>query len=222
LDKKDIKLFNRELLNQIKNVLRLGMGSKISLSDGSGREAVAQITTFGKDFVGLELQEALKNDNESGRYLILYCSVLKRENFEWVIQKATEVGVKEIFPIITERTVKFNVKMERLEKIAREAAEQSGRSFVPKVYEPIRLFQAIEHSKKNDLNWFFDISGQPIKKSLPVVKNKIGVFIGPEGGWTSKEISGAKSSRLKLVSLGRLTLRAETAAVVASYLAASL
>ena len=222
LDAKKLEIADQELFNQFNNVLRLSIGSRITVSDGKGREALAQITSLNKGSVSLELQEAVKNNNDPLRYVILYCSLLKRENFELVVQKATEVGVREIFPVITERTVKFNVKMERLQKIMKEAAEQSGRGVLPKISEPIRFGQAMEHGKHNDLNWFLDISGLPLKKGLVSLKPRLGVFVGPEGGWTGKELVSAKGDKFKVINLGKLTLRAETAAVVASYLATSL
>ena len=222
LDVKNIEISDKELLNQFNNVLSLSIGSRVTVADGKGREALARITSLNKRLVGLELQEALKNNNDPSRYVVLYCAVLKRENFELVVQKATEVGVKEIFPVITERTVKFNIKMERLQKIIKEAAEQSGRAVLPKISEPVSLAQAIDHGKHNDLNWFLDISGLPLKKSLTGVKRRLGVFVGPEGGWTQKELASARASKFKVVSLGSLTLRAETAAVVGSFLATSL
>ncbi|OGI98614.1 hypothetical protein A3H53_01195 [Candidatus Nomurabacteria bacterium RIFCSPLOWO2_02_FULL_40_10] len=214
-----LEVVDNELFNQLKNVLRLGVGSKVSLADSKGREALAEIKGFKKGSIELQLQEAFRNDKEPAREVTLYCSVLKRENFELVVQKATEVGVKRIFPLVAERTVKLNLKMERLQKIIKEAAEQSGRAVVPILYEPVSFKGAVTHAKENSLNLFFDISGVSLKKNLGAQKNSIGVFIGPEGGWTAKELESARESKFEIVSLGKLTLRAETAAIVASYIA---
>ena len=222
LKKEQLVLDDKELFNQVRNVLRLDIGSKVAVADGRGGEGLAQITSLRKGSVELQIQEVFKNDKEQARHIILYCSVLKKENFELVVQKATEVGVKEIFPIITERTIKFNIKMDRLQKIVKEAAEQSGRAIVPKLYEPIRFADAVSHAKQNETNWFFDSSGLPVKKETASPKNRLGIFIGPEGGWTEEELKSAKDSKFKTVSLGKLTLRAETAAIVASYIAANL
>lgn len=217
-----IRLTDPNLINQMRNVLRLSAGDKVSLADGRGKEALAQVSTLRKGIAELEIEKIYENKNESDKSVILYCSVLKRENFELVVQKATEVGVKEIFPIVTKRTIKLNIKMGRLGKIMKEAAEQSGRAVIPKLNEPIRFEDAVEHAKKNNLNLFFDISGSSIKGFLHTIESRkhIGVFIGPEGGWEEEEIKIAKKNKFKVASLGKLTLRSETAAIIVSYLAA--
>ena len=99
LDAKKLEIADQELFNQFNNVLRLSIGSRITVSDGKGREALAQITSLNKGSVSLELQEAVKNNNDPLRYVILYCSLLKRENFELVVKKATEVGLKYRNPL---------------------------------------------------------------------------------------------------------------------------
>lgn len=219
-----VRLTDPDLISQMKNVLRLSVGDKVSLADGKGKEALAQVATLRKGIAELEVKKVYENYNESDKNVILYCSILKRENFELVIQKATEVGIKEIFPIVSERTVKLNIKMSRLGKIVKEAAEQSGRAFVPKLNEPIRFNDALDHAKRNNLNLFFDLSGKPIQYLIPTLKNHktIGVFIGPEGGWSEKEVDSAKENKFEITSLGKLTLRSETAAIIISYLAALL
>jgi 16S rRNA (uracil1498-N3)-methyltransferase len=148
--------------------------------------------------------------------VILYCSIIKRENFELMAQKATEVGVKEIVPLLSSRTIKLNIKSERVEKIIKEASEQSGRGKVPELHPPMTFKDALEHAKSNDLNLFFDPSGKIF--SPLTQEKKIGVFIGPEGGWDEDEIGLARAQNFQIVSLGKLVLRAETAAIVASFL----
>ena len=147
---------------------------------------------------------------------------MKKENFEIAVQKAVEVGVKEIVPIITARTVKFGLNKERLEKIIKEAAEQSGRGILPNLNEAIDFDKAIIEAKnKNEVNLFFQIGYPPLGHSMSKFK-KIGVFVGPEGGWTEEETKIAQSNGFTLVGLGKTILRAETAAIIASYLTANL
>ena len=88
----------------------------------------------------------------------------KKENFELVVQKAVEIGVKEIIPIITKRTVKLNLKYDRLEKIIKEAAEQSGRGILPILRKAMDFKKAIEEAEQNNINLFFDISGKKFQK----------------------------------------------------------
>lgn len=226
LSKKNIKIFDAGFYNQIKNVLRLKAGDRIILCDGQSNEAVCQITGFDKKFVELEVLEKNKNENEPKKNIILFCAILKRENFEFVVQKATELGVKEIYPIISQRTVKFNLKEERIKKIIKEAAEQSGRSIVPILNKPLNFKEALNISADNQINLFFDKSGEAFNPCGITNNNlvKIGIFIGPEGGWNEEEIKivkkmSEKNPSFKIISLGKLTLRAETAAIIASYLA---
>ncbi|MBI4837296.1 MAG: 16S rRNA (uracil(1498)-N(3))-methyltransferase [Candidatus Portnoybacteria bacterium] len=224
-----LKITDKEIVNQIKNVLRLGPGSRVVLGDGKSSEVLAEISEIKKDYIGLKAVEKSRNENEPERRVVLYCSILKRENFEWVVQKATEVGVAEIASIVTERTVKLNLRYDRLNRIIKEAAEQANRVVMPILREAMDFSVALEDANNNDINLFFDFSGENIKKFLDsrlcgndkwaVEPKKIGVFIGPEGGWSEKELEMARSGKnFKIVSLGKLTLRAETAAVVASYL----
>ncbi len=229
---KTLTIADHELVNQWRNVLRFKNGDEVHLFNGTGFEAKAKILNFGpsaglragKDTAELQILETFQNENELSRHVILYCSVLKRENFEFVVQKATEVGVKEIVPIVTERTEKLNLRMDRLEKVTKEAAEQSGRAIVPKIHEPTKFENAVNSAKNNEINLFCDLSGEPRENLKRNLKNegRVGVFVGPEGGWTGKERASAEKAGFKKLSLGKLTLRAETAAIVASYLIVNL
>lgn len=216
LSHKSMRLEDKELLNQIKNVFRLGADDKIILADGKGHEGVAEIKSFYKDGVELEVTDVVSKPI-SGKKPVLYLAIIKKDNFELVTQKATECGITKIIPIITDRTVKLNLNMDRLYKIALEASEQSGRSDIPEVIEPIKFADALENSKEK-LNIFFDASGEPIFDILKEENSNIGAWIGPEGGWTEEEIKIAKEKGFSTASLGENTLRAETAAIVATYL----
>ena len=215
----DIKLEDKDFLNQFRNVLKLKIGETVVLCDGNMNEGMAEIKEYGEDFIRLQIKEVGFNINEPERRVILYCSVLKRENFELVVQKATEAGVEEIVPMITERTIKLNIRLDRLEKIIREAAEQSGRGRPPVIREPVDFQKKLESVENNQLNILFHQSGVSFDRAerLDGV-GRIGVWIGPEGGWTDKEIELARRSGFKIINLGKLTLRAETAAIIGTYL----
>lgn len=223
-----IKILDRETIHQIKNVLRLKIGDRVVLGDGKSKEVLVQVIGIQKDLVEAEPLECHINANEPKKETILYCSILKKENFETVVQKATEAGVKEIVPIIVKRTVKLNINEERLEKIIKEAAEQSGRGILPILHKIMSFEEALEHAKQNCLNLFFDKSGISITdrhphELLPLEKKfqfcqHVGIFIGPEGGWHEDELKTAKERNFMIVSLGGTTLRAETAAIVGSYI----
>lgn len=213
----DLIIKDGELINQIKNVLRLTVNEKIILVDGEQKEVLAKIINLNKEEIILNILERKDNMAEVNRQVTLFCSILKKENFELVVQKATECGVKKIIPIISNRTVKTGLKMERLEKIIKEAGEQSGRGILPEIEEPVSLVEAFSLAQANDLNLFFDLSGDLFKPEI--LGSKVGVFIGPEGGWEEKELNLAKEKGFMITSLGSLTLRGETAGIIASYLA---
>lgn len=216
--KEIIKISDKEIFNQLKNVLRMKVGDRVVLCDGNLNEAISQIVGLNKNFIEFKVIKIEKNKNESKIYTILYCSILKKENFEIVVQKVTEIGIKEIIPIICANTVKLNLKEKRLRKIIKEAAEQSGRGLLPILNKPLFFDEAINKAKQNNLNIFFDINGLSFDQILNNNQvSKIGIWIGPEGGWTNSEIKLAKENDFKIISLGKLTLRAETAAILGSY-----
>lgn len=220
LTKKTLDLTDEDLVNQIRNVLRLRVGDKLILSDGRLNEAEVVIADAGKNMFRVEVESKYANENEPRSQGILYCSILKRENFELVVQKATEVGIKEIQPIISERTVKLNLRMDRLQKIIKEAAEQSGRGMLPILHNPLDFEKAFEPAKKNDINLFFDAPGKRLESGELKDKSRVGAWIGPEGGWTAEELALAEKEGFRITSLGKTVLRAETAAIVASHVIA--
>jgi 16S rRNA (uracil1498-N3)-methyltransferase len=142
---------------------------------------------------------------------------LKKSNFELVVQKATEIGVGEIVPILCKNTVKTGLNLKRLEKIAKEAAEQSKRVTLPKIEKILSFKEAIEKARNFDLKILFDISGKNPSFLKRKVKN-VAIFIGPEGGWDKSEIELAKKENFEILNLGKLNLRSETAAIVSSFL----
>ena len=218
-------LTDPELVHQIYRVLKLRPGENMILSDGKGNDSLVEILSL--DDASCYVKVTGRENTAAGSRVLLYCAMLKKKNFEWAAEKGVESGAAEIFPLITERTVKTGIKLDRLQNIIREAAEQSGNAFVAKAHEMKELPAALAESSGNAINWFFDPSGEDFltaiqnRRETEDAKNKmIGVWIGPEGGWTDEELAAGKAAGCRIVSLGRLILRAETAAAVAVYLAA--
>jgi len=206
-----------EIAHQMTKVLKLEIGEQVELCDGKGINAQGKITKLSKNSTIVEIEKITKEE-VAQKSVSLFCAVLKKENFELVVQKATECGVDKIVPIITTRTIKMGLNMERLQKIAREACEQSHRNILPEVLEPINFEESLELAKVNDTNIIFDMSGENFK-DFKNTSQKIGIFIGPEGGWTPDEIKRAEENNFKKLSLGSNVLRGETAAVIATFLA---
>ena len=213
-----IRINDPEILNQVRNVLRFKMGDEFMVCDGRLNEARVRLARFDKNSFEVEVLDISKNQNEPARRVILYCSILKKENFGLVAQKATEIGISEIVPIITERTVKLSLNMERLQKIVREAAEQSGRGIVPTLHEPVDFPIAVRHrmsdSYGSSVNIFLDQSGV-LFSSLRATNHGLltTIWVGPEGGWIQDELELATKKGFFVVSFGHLTFRAETAAI---------
>lgn len=215
-----ISITDKETINQIKNVFRLRKGDQFMVFNDKKEEIVATIKNIDSDTIDVEVVERIKNDSEAKNKVTLFLSILKKENFELVVQKATEVGVTKIVPVISARTVKMNLNIERLEKIAKEAAEQCGRSTVPEITAPTKIKEAFEDAAKIGTTLFFDRDGEDIKTLFTWTPGvQVNVFIGAEGGWDEWEVELAKEKGFHIASLGNLTLRGETAAIIATYLA---
>ncbi len=208
-----------EFHNQVKNVLRLTAGEPIILFNGTGEEATGTIADVEAHGITVQIAQVSQGKDEPKRNIILYLAVLKNEHFELAAQKAVECGVTEIVPVITARTVKLALKPERVVKILKEAAEQSGRSVIPRLGHVITFEEAMHQARKNSKNIFCDASGTGMHE-LILKGTKIGVWIGPEGGFTPEEVGAAQKAGFMIASLGSLILRAETAAIVGVYLAA--
>ncbi|MBI2056094.1 MAG: 16S rRNA (uracil(1498)-N(3))-methyltransferase [Candidatus Sungbacteria bacterium] len=214
----EVALHFADLAHQLQKVFRLGNGDRLVLCDGMRNEVVAEITELGKETVRADIIERTVNNNEPLISAALYLAILKRENFELAVQKAVEVGIAEIIPLTTQRTVKSGLNIERLQKIAKEAAEQSGRGIVPQVKNICTFESAVRSAAKQGSVILFDSSGDAIKRAVRKYAHSVGIFIGPEGGFAEEEVLLAKQNNFSIASLGKLTLRAETAAAVASYL----
>jgi len=214
-----LRIDDEELAHQLRSVLKLSPGEVIIVGDGSGSEAQCRILRYDRGAVIVEGMSIGRNANELPGRTTLYCALLKADHFELAAQKATEVGISEIVPLVTERTVKGSLRVDRVRKIVREAAELAGRGLVPAVQEPVTMERILTEASRNDVNFFFDPSGTLFAGAAKSVRHA-GIWIGPEGGWHERELELARQLGMRIVSLGSLVMRAETAAIVASYLVA--
>jgi 16S rRNA (uracil1498-N3)-methyltransferase len=202
-----------EQINQIHNVLRLTTGESCIFFNNT-EEVECEILEISKKQIVLSPINRKVIEKEHSNTTLCF-ALLKNENTEFVIQKATEIGIKNIIPIVTDRTIKKGWNQKRIEKIAIEATEQSGQIQIPNISEPKTLEKVLQENAEKKL-LFFDMSGKENIQSSK--KEKVIIFVGPEGGWSENEIKIAKEHNAKIVSLGISTLRAETACIIASYL----
>lgn len=211
-----IILKDKDLLNQIANVFRFKKGSQFIVFDGSGTEFLLEIEDISKKEIICLIKEE-KSGIKRSKKLTLIFSMIKKENMELVIQKCTEVGVTNFVPIISERTVKTGWNFSRMDKIMKEAVEQSGFSDIPTLAnESVKLEKILERLEKEKENFdglaILDSGGVSLA-SLKHVISVDTIMIGPEGGWSEKERDLFKKKNIKIISLGQNTLRAETACV---------
>lgn len=213
--------------HQMCHVLRLRPGDWVVVLDNCGREFDVCLTDVGKQLVVGEVRGERVCVAEPKTQVVLFQSMLKRDKFEWVLQKCTEVGVTRIVPVITQRSIvqKISIKSEKRERwqtIVREAAEQCGRGRVPELADPVTLKQSLSVSL--DLRIMASLDGEPVSlhevmsKANSATGSKIGIWIGPEGGFHPEEVALAEEAGAACVRFGQRVLRTETAAVVASSL----
>lgn len=208
--------------HQLRNVLRLDHGSVITLLDGSGSAFPTRIEALDAGrATGLVLaKEPVRS--EPGLQLTLYQCVLKRDRFEWVLQKGTELGVSRFVPVISRRTVvrtaaRLLPKYERWRAIVREAAEQSRRGRLPVLANPLLWGEALDQgSDLRLLVWEEAGDNGPDLGSAVTNADEISLLLGPEGGIGMDEAAAATELGWLPVSLGPRILRAETAAVTAT------
>ncbi len=213
---KEIKIDNPELLHQWLKVFRLGSSDRVIIFNGNGMEYEGYFRIFEKKEAVLFLDKENLIKNVPKVELHIFQSIIKKDNFELIAQKCTEIGVSAFHPIISERSEKKDLNIERINKIVTEASEQSGRGSVPEVFSPASLEDSIKDFS-GDL-FTLDFDGKSFSSIKPKNGDKIGLLLGPEGGWSDKEREFLKERGIKSVSLGDQILRAETASIVASAL----
>lgn len=214
-------------VNHIKNVLRLTKGKEILISDGQANEYKCIIESVDADVVTAKILDRIDNCTEPKVKTILFQSLVKGEKMELVIQKGVEIGVTKIIPIITKRCVvklesekKLNSKIERWQKISEGASKQSKRGIIPEVCSPMTLKEALvyatEYLEKSCIPYENEDAYhmKDFLKAIPNVQS-IGIFIGPEGGFTEEEVELSISLGIQPITLGKRILRSETAGLVA-------
>ncbi len=199
------------LVHQMHSVLKLTPGESFRVFTPGGDDIVMEIISIDKKEVLCAKKEILPAVYIPKK--ITACiAITKRDSFELVVQKLTELGVHTIVPILSERTIKQSIRLDRLQKISDEALEQSGHTQRVTISKPIALEQALM-TFQNTPSYYCEtyLSQQPVTNTTPCV-----FYIGPEGGWTDQEKELFKTYNTTPLSLGNTVLRAETAAIIAA------
>jgi 16S rRNA (uracil1498-N3)-methyltransferase len=200
-------------------VLRVEAGQRYEISDNQN-VFLAEIETARKEHVVFRTLEKLPVVHPPVRTILL-AALIKFDHFEWMIEKATELGVTQIIPVIAVRTEHGLEKaapkrLDRWRRIGMEASQQSRRAHLPEIAVPMTLTAVLKLSGTYHYAFDEDPSSVPLKSSLPVETSNtdsVAVLIGPEGGWTESERTEFIAANWTPVSLGPLILRAETAAL---------
>jgi len=208
---------DERLFHQWTRVLRFQPAQQLILFNDKKEERQYEVVKLGTDAVHLKMVTKLVA-KEPKRELYLCFSLLKKDKNEWVLQKATELGVRHFVPIMSDRTEKAGFDMERARKIVIEAAEQCGRSDIPRVREPLRLETAITELSPHAELYIAEQASTQSSTLDPKSATALAVFIGPEGGWSDREKAFFTEQQVRHISISDFTLRAETACISAAVL----
>ena len=224
IDKKDINentaVITGEEAQHISRVLRMKKGDAVTLCDGEGNFYEAELFAFEEKTVTANILSKRKAETEPDVKITIFQGVPKNPKLETIIQKATEIGIVRIVPMDTSRAVAKldkESKVDRLRKIAKEAAKQSKRGIIPEVTDAVSFKEAVKMAKEAQLMLipYEEETEVSLKSALQGKKPQtVSVMIGPEGGFEKEEVELAKEKGLISVTLGKRILRTETAPLV--------
>lgn len=216
-------IIDSEDAKHIKKVLRLDVGDTVTVCDGAGTDYTTKISAIEQNKIICDIMNSVKCDTEPRINITLYQGIPKASKMDYIIQKNTELGICNIVPVRLSRCVakvedgaSESKKIDRWQKIAYEAAKQSGRGIIPEIKSPMSLDEVLEAVRNDDLVFVpyeceEDGSLKRLIENNADAKN-ISFIIGPEGGFDITEIEKIKSAGIKTITLGKRILRTETAA----------
>lgn len=222
---------DKELCHQVSKVLKMRAGKHITFCDDLENEYLAEWVTVSRSLCEAKIiEKKIIDDIGSKTPVHLYISPLKNQNrWEFILEKGTEIGVASFTPLISKRSEASELrKAERLHRIIKEAAEQSGRTKLPELNSPLLFDQLIEIcTPGNALGFIATLHKNTVPltqaiseeiEACPMTKVGFNILIGPEGGFTEEEVEEIAKKGVRPVTLGSQTLRTETAAIVAAAL----
>ena len=197
--------------NYLGNVLRLKEGAELLAFDGRSGEWLARITQAAKRRMSIFVERRTREPETIPDVWLAFAPV-KRAQTDWLVEKSTELGAARLIPVMTQRTIAERVKLERLEAIAIEAAEQCGRTLLPDIAEPLALKQLLTLDPARTIYFADEGGGEAATDAFK--RGPALILIGPEGGFTAEERRIVRSApNAVAISLGPRILRAETAAL---------
>lgn len=209
-----------EELHHLTRVLHHKVGERITVVDGAGIAAVdSEIVELTREFARVRILKKVRRYGEPYVHLTLAQAVPKGSRFDWVIEKATELGVSEFWPLLCARgeVEAGENKLERWRRLALAAMKQSCRSFLPIIHAPLTFETMCQQSRDYQLGLFAHEGSDEAARRLAhaALPRKTLIAIGPEGGFTEEEIQQARAANMQTLSLGPRRLRSETAGLVA-------
>lgn len=199
-------------------VLRKKVGDHLDLVNGRGSWFTAKVAAISKRECLLDVTLVRKPEQRAEHKLVLFVAPTKNiDRFEWILEKATEIGVDSIQPILTEHSERKRIRNDRLERVLEAAMKQSLRAWKPELGELLPFEDALVQTGLNNVRYLAYLGGDttPLLRDTCVKGNSVAIAIGPEGGFSPAEAELARSLDYKYVSLGPNRLRTETAAIAA-------
>lgn len=216
-----VKIQDKKAIHQITKVLRLKKNDVFMLFSHLSEYELA-IKEVSPHQIVTTVLDTKKTNREPTKRTVLYQSLLKKDKFEWVLQKGTELGISTFVPIISDNSIVREIsphKFQRYLNIIKEATEQCGGQKPAELKEPVAFENAILTAAKMPgqkiIGWEGELNNR-LSKKIDKQTKEYHLFIGPEGGFSAQEIEIAKTNNFIAVSLGRRILRAETAAIAAT------
>ena len=221
ISQKEIVL-DEDTSRHVVQVLRMKEGEKLNLTDGKGSLITAEVIDAHKKHGSVKIVNSQPKIQDSRKVTIAISLLKNTSRFEWFLEKATEIGISEIIPLICERTEKQKFRFDRMMGICISAMLQSQQCWLPELHEPVKYIEYIKSITDNsDLTKFIAHCEESTgKKNLSTFQplNNSTILIGPEGDFTKNEIELALQNNFTPVSLGETRLRSETAGMVAAAL----
>lgn len=209
-------------VNHIKNVLRMKQGEEILISNGVDRDYYCKLEEISDEQIKARIYNVDYEGSELECEFYLFQCLPKSDKMELIVQKAVELGVKEIIPVASKRAVvkldekKADSKLKRWNAISESAAKQSRRLIIPNVHRVLTFKEALKYSEGMDINIIPYENYKDMTETRMVIEKikpgmKVGIFIGPEGGFDETEVDMATDNGIEKISLGKRILRTETA-----------